>query len=173
MNNSNQQTALIWASIRGHLDVFNRLLDCKEIDVNLQDKYGDTALMNASQNGHLDVVNRLLDYNSKNNAFGIDVNSQNKVRDTALIHASKEGYLDVVNRLLECKNIDVNLKDMNGCTALIEASKRGHLDVVNRLEDYHKNQIQEGFDLVNDYERKFNTLYICTDIVELVIDFTV
>ena len=30
--------ALRQASWRGHLDVVNRLLDCKDIDVNLQDK---------------------------------------------------------------------------------------------------------------------------------------
>ena len=103
----------------------------------------------------------------------------NSDQQTTLNWASYNGQLDVVNRLLDynSKNnafgIDVNLQNKNGDTALIEASRMGLLDVVKKLEDYHKNQIQEGFDLVNDYERKFNTLYICTDIVELVIDFTV
>ena len=32
--------ALILASLNGHLDVVNRLLDCKEIDVNVQNKVG-------------------------------------------------------------------------------------------------------------------------------------
>ena len=38
-------TALMMASRNGHLNVVNRLLDHKEIDVNLQDKGGDTALI--------------------------------------------------------------------------------------------------------------------------------
>ena len=49
----------MWASMKGHLDVVNRLLDFKEIDVNLQDENGRTALIWASGNGYLDVVNRL------------------------------------------------------------------------------------------------------------------
>ena len=32
-----RKTALILASEKGHLGLVNRLLDCKEIDVNLQD----------------------------------------------------------------------------------------------------------------------------------------
>jgi len=31
-------TALIWASARGHLEVVNQLLDCKEIDTSSRDK---------------------------------------------------------------------------------------------------------------------------------------
>ena len=47
------------ASRVGHLDVVNRLLDCKDINVNLQDIDGRTALMEASRHGHLDVVKKL------------------------------------------------------------------------------------------------------------------
>ena len=48
MNNSDQQTTLNWASYNGQLDVVNRLLDCKEIDINFQNKYGSTELISAS-----------------------------------------------------------------------------------------------------------------------------
>ena len=34
-------TALMLASSNGHLDVVNRLLDCKQIDVNVQDKVSE------------------------------------------------------------------------------------------------------------------------------------
>ena len=63
----------------GHLNVINRLLDCKEIDVNLQDENEETALILASENGHLNVVNRLLDCKE------IDVNVQDKVGGNVLI----------------------------------------------------------------------------------------
>ena len=90
----------------------NRLLDCKEIDVNLLQKIyyyadiwvvGDTALVWALHNEHLPVVNRLLDCKE------IDVNVLGQ--NTALLWASQRGYLDVVNRLLDCKEIDVNVQD--------------------------------------------------------------
>ena len=61
MQNKYGKTALTKASERGQLEVVNRLLNCKEIDVNVQNKYGMTALTQASRNGHLDVVNRLLE----------------------------------------------------------------------------------------------------------------
>ena len=36
--------------------------ECKEIDVNLQDKYEETALTKAWIHEHLDVANRLLEF---------------------------------------------------------------------------------------------------------------
>ena len=93
MNNSDQQITLIDASYNGQLDVVNQLLDCKEIDINLQNKDGDTVLIWASWGGQLDVVNRLLDCKE------IDINLQNKDGKTALILASKCGHLKVVELL--------------------------------------------------------------------------
>ena len=86
---------LMGASEFGHLDVVNKLLDCKEIDVNVQNQYGYTALIRASFQGHSDVVNRLLECKE------IDVNLQDKYGETALIEASMRGHLDVGNRLIE------------------------------------------------------------------------
>ena len=53
---------LILAAKNGHLPMTNRLLECKEIDVNPQDNVGRTALIRASWHGHLDVANLLLDF---------------------------------------------------------------------------------------------------------------
>ena len=51
------------ASYKGHLDVVNRLLDYKEIDVNLQTYvHGWTALIAAKTDEQLHVVNRLLEW---------------------------------------------------------------------------------------------------------------
>ena len=159
--------ALIEASLNGHLDVVNRLLDCKEIEVNAQSYIGWTALFWASQNGHLDVVNRLLYYNK------IQVNLQNKYGDTALMQASANGHLNVVNRLLDCKQIDTNLQDKYGKTALDHASRvNGNLSVVNRLTEFtefQKEQIREGVELSYFYY----SLYIPDDLVELITKFVV
>ena len=60
--NPDGDTALMIASWKGHMGVVKRLLECKEITVNLKNTYdGNTALSMASQNGHLYVVNRLLE----------------------------------------------------------------------------------------------------------------
>ena len=130
-------TALICASSKGHLDVVNRLLNCKEIKVNAQTKNGMTALMIASHHGHLDVVNILIKYKDI-----INVNFQNRF-ENALEAASRGGHLNIVNRLLECteKNgysfpIDVNLRGKDGQTALSTPAFKGYIDVVNRLLEY-------------------------------------
>ena len=47
------------ASRNGHLNVVNRLLECKKIEVNVKDENGCTALIWASLKGHLDMVERL------------------------------------------------------------------------------------------------------------------
>ena len=49
--------ALIWASIRGHLDIV-KYLSLHEADIHALD---DLALAKASENGHLDVVKYLIE----------------------------------------------------------------------------------------------------------------
>ena len=37
-------TALTWASMHRHLDVVNRLLSCKQIDINVQNKVSEMLI---------------------------------------------------------------------------------------------------------------------------------
>ena len=74
------------------MDVVNRLLDYKELDVNFQGEYGDIALIKASQYGHSEIVRLLL----KNKA---NVNLKDNNGRTALMEASSNGRLKVVELL--------------------------------------------------------------------------
>ena len=51
-------TALIYASIYGHIDIVKLLIEAG-VDINIQDKYGNTALMIASINGYTEIVKLL------------------------------------------------------------------------------------------------------------------
>ena len=69
-------TALIWASYWGHLEIVQLLVE-KGADVDIQDNWGNTALIIASYWGHLEVVIYLVEKGAK-----IDI--QNKDGWTAL-----------------------------------------------------------------------------------------
>lgn len=71
-------SALLMASYHGHDRIVDRLLECKDINVNIQDHDGwehgnaNTPLLVAIKNSNLDIVNRLLlreelDCNLENN----------------------------------------------------------------------------------------------------------
>ena len=49
----NKDSAFVWASQFGHVDVVERLLKHKDINVNETNKYAETALKLASRNGHI------------------------------------------------------------------------------------------------------------------------
>ena len=90
--------ALRVALNEGYLKVANRLLDCKEIDVNVG-WVGMTALHWAAFRGHTAVVNRLL-------KAGINRNIKDDDGKTALMIAKEwgmreEGRLDEMIKLLE------------------------------------------------------------------------
>jgi uncharacterized protein len=116
-------TALMTASLYGHLDVVQALL-ANGADVNAKSKLvSATALMAASRAGHLNVVQLLLAKGADVNAKANGVNAKPNAGETALILASRAGHLDVVQALLD-KGADVAAK-LNldgGATALIERS---------------------------------------------------
>ena len=121
----NKDSAFVWASQFGHVDVVERILR-EGAHVNVKDVDGITALIWASYYGHANVVERLL-------REGAHVNAKDSDGYTALIWASIDGYVDVVKRILKHNDIDVNAKGSDGYTALIWASRFGHVDVVERL----------------------------------------
>jgi len=117
-------TALIYASLNGHLPVVKELIT-HSANVNARDNDGNTALIYASAYGQLPVVSKLIEH-------GALVNEQNNNGKTALTVTSENGHLAVVIKLLQ-HGADVNARDNDGNTALIFASLKGHSAVVIKL----------------------------------------
>jgi len=119
-----EKTALMSS---GSAAIINSLLEVDEININLQDYFGDTALMRSivtdfpnekCQKQALEKVKRLL--KDKN----IDVNIQNSEGTTPLMVAVKENNLDMVNALLQHPQINVNLRNNEGLTAFMIAMEK-------------------------------------------------
>jgi ankyrin repeat protein len=87
-------TALMWASVRGHAAIVELLLTAPDIDVNYKNGDGDTALMYASATDRIAIVEMLLD------APGIRVNIKDNGGWTALMQASGSGRAAVAIRRL-------------------------------------------------------------------------
>ncbi|KAF0719332.1 Aste57867_1116 [Aphanomyces stellatus] len=120
------ESALHWASERGHLDVVDVLLDTHGMDVNLVDENGQSALHYASEEDHVDVVRALLHH-------AIDVNLVDEDGKSALHCASAKGCVQVVRALLATHGIDINAVTEAGSSALQLATAHGHAPVVLAL----------------------------------------
>jgi ankyrin repeat protein len=122
-------TALIWASIGGHVAVVHALLKHKA-DAALADyDENKTALIWAAEHGHNQTVEQIcVEPDSERH-----INARDADGRTALIWASVGGYITVVDTLLKYK-ADVSLSD-DKCneTALMWAAEHGYDQVVDRL----------------------------------------
>ncbi|KAJ7059385.1 hypothetical protein C8F01DRAFT_989269, partial [Mycena amicta] len=115
------------ASVEGHLDVVQLLLECGA-KVNMQGELHGNALSTASAKGHLDIAQLLLEH-------GANINAQGGPDGNALQAASAGGHLDVAQLLLE-HGADVNAQGGRYANALQAAAARGHLDVVRLLLEH-------------------------------------
>lgn len=89
-------TALMYASVRGHVGVVERLIQHTQgADVDQRDSYGRTALSLASAKGHLMVVRRLLPFTGR-----VAIDSRNASGGTALYFACRSGHVEVATALL-------------------------------------------------------------------------
>ena len=84
-------TALHWASTRGHLEI-SELLTSSGAEVNIRNRHGETALHFASYNGYLEIVQLLL-------CQGADISFRDNVGRTALDVASSYGRLEFADCL--------------------------------------------------------------------------
>jgi ankyrin repeat protein len=121
-------TALILATVHGHLGVVQLLLSQQSIDVNCRDWNGVTALQWAAWSGDTDLLEQLLmdetmEVNAKDLMFG----------GTALFWAALEGNVDCVELLLNDKGIDANMANDQGWTPLVAAAKHGQVSIVKSL----------------------------------------
>ncbi|KAF7510248.1 hypothetical protein GJ744_006944 [Endocarpon pusillum] len=123
-------TALMWASLRGHEKVVQMLLDRAEVNAQ-GGRYINSALYAASKRGHEKVVQMLLDRGAEVNAHG------GRHNNTALYAASERGHEKVVQILLD-GGAEVNAHAYDGrCdNALYAASQGGREKVVQILLDW-------------------------------------
>jgi ankyrin repeat protein len=125
------QTPLHYAALEGHSSIIQILLDCQDLDVNGQGRWGDTALHFASLRGHTAVVKTLLQQNA------IQVNLQNQQGQTSLHQCAMEGHEAVVRQLLDHQDIHINALDNTGQTPLHLAIKYSNIQTSGRPLSVH------------------------------------
>jgi len=104
-------TALMNASIDGHVEIVRHLLSQEGINLNLFCKTVDeTALMTAVLMGHVEVVKLLIGHE------GIDANAADKKNRTAIFFALENA--EVMEILLSSEKFDLNHRDESGKTVL-------------------------------------------------------
>ena len=94
--NTNDETALHVAALKGHVAVTVMLLARQKIDVNAQDEFGWTPLHNAASKGSEAIVHLLI-------VSGANVNARNADNSTPLHVAASEGRVGV-DRNASCNN---------------------------------------------------------------------
>ena len=122
-----KQTALHYASERGHLKVVEALLS-KGAEIDVEDEDRCTPLMLAAGRGHNDISLCLIDHDA-------DVNKKERRKGTTLHYASERGDLKVVKALLS-KGAEIDVEDEDRCTPLMLAAGRGHNDISLCLIDH-------------------------------------
>ncbi|CBY22950.1 unnamed protein product [Oikopleura dioica] len=134
---ANGNCALHYAVSHGNMDVVQRLVQCKSVNVDLFNKAGYTASMLAA----------LIDTSSANQPDKRDLTSlmqlfrradlnlkSKKEFQTALMLAASHGRRDTVRYLL-MNDCFVDQQDEEGSTALMCASEHGHVEIVKLLLD--------------------------------------
>ena len=122
--NSNGLTALMLATIEGHTEIVDILIEAGA-DLNIQEEHGDTALMKAIYKKNIDIAEMLID-------SGADLNIQNVYRDAPLIYAIKTENTDIAKLLIDAK-ADLNIQDFFGNSALIKAIQKENIIIAQML----------------------------------------
>jgi len=120
-------TPLEGASLMGHVQIVNLLLESSAIDINLTTECGGNALVAACTNGYLKVVDRLLLETDTidMNCFVTNLKYQpgdgenpDFLEKNAIMFACVNGHVDVVKRMLCEENLAINSKNKHGASAL-------------------------------------------------------
>ena len=120
-------TALAWASRRGHDGVVRVLLERSDIDLDKADRRG--LLLCAAENGHDGVVRILLGLND------VGPNKPDEDRQALLLWASRSGYSSIVRVLLEQNDVNPD-KSGRWLTPLARASEHWYRRMM--LDRWHR-----------------------------------
>ena len=149
--NEYEYTALLLASLNGHLEVISYLLD-QGPNIDRKGTNGRTALLHACGRGHLEVVELLL-------SRGADPTICDSEGGTPLMYASNQGHVDVVRCLVRNKAVraTIDTKGQYGRTALWYASFTNRTEVVKVLVEVGANPMvadrngDTPLDMARDY----------------------
>nr|XP_023956205.1 ankyrin repeat domain-containing protein 2 isoform X3 [Chrysemys picta bellii] len=118
------RTALHRASLEGHLEILERLLD-HGATVDFRDRLDCTAVHWACRGGQLDAVKLLQDR-------GADLNLKDKLMSTPLHVATRTGQTEIVEHLINT-GVDVNSRDREGDSALHDAVRLNRYKIIKML----------------------------------------
>lgn len=124
--NSNGYTALYYATMKGHMDVIQFLLE-KTGNLVPLDRFGNNILHVASLFGQSEVI--------KDQLQNTDLPSINRTEldgRTPLFNAAMRGHSETFG-LLVLHSTDVNVRDRYNSSALFTAVRNQHLEVIRQL----------------------------------------
>lgn len=171
LNDSYNQTALMYASERDHKQLYNYLIE-NGADLDVKNNDGDTALLTSIKDNSFYYITKLIedgaDITIKNNSGldamalamdsyyylpdvqeqlikgGVNVNSKNSYGDTPLIQAvrnRKNNFIDIFIEL----GADVSIPNNAGNTAFMEAISLKNLSIAEKLLNH-----EADFETVNN-----------------------
>jgi len=117
-------TGLIIAVREESTNVFNVLLQTRDMKLDARSRNGDTALMLAAYKGNMAAVRALLDKGAEPNQTGW----------TALHYAAASGHNDIVQLLLD-RYAYIDAESPNQTTPIMMAARGGHILTVKLLLD--------------------------------------
>ena len=144
--NNNGITALMYASMNGHLEIAKLLIE-KRADINSVNNYKNTALMYASEYKQLEIAELLV----KNNA-NLIIKSDFNPR-LLMITSDKKDFNEITKKIIEISDLKyINTGvNFNNTTALSVAIKASNLEIVKLL-------IEKGVDIYEKSTLGYNAL---------------
>lgn len=121
-------SALHQAAKYGHSAMVELLLQHPNLEVSVQNSWGETPLLCAAGTGKLDIVKMLLARSG-----GVDINTPDREGQVPLHKAAQSGNWELMRYLLDQEHIQPGLCDHSGKTMLHWAAFNGTVEMVQGL----------------------------------------
>ena len=115
-----------YASQGGIISLVQKLIEQKNVDINIKGFCKKTPLQYACENGKLSIVEYLI-------SKGANANSKDINGNYVIHYASKGGLLPIVQYFIEQQNVDIDIKGYYEKIPLQYACENGHLQIAQYL----------------------------------------